>query len=186
MKRILAGLACALLSAHGAAAQTLTIPDRIEKLAERAKGSQNITLDGALLKLASAFLNSNDRDQKLAKDLIANIKGIHVRNFEFEKDGEFSDRDLDPLRDQLKPPAWSRMVESRENGEHQQIFVRTDNDKIAGLVVLSAERRELSIVIIDGAIDLKQLSSLGGNFGIPKDLPSTNETSKKIPRSRLE
>ncbi len=34
-------------------------------------------------------------------------------------------------------------------------------------MILSAERRELSIVIIDGAIDLKRLSMLGGSFGIP-------------------
>jgi len=179
MKKILACAACALLYAHGAFAQTLTIPDRIEALASRARESQNITLDGALLHLAAAFLDSNDKDQKIAKDVIANIKGIHVRNLEFEKDGEFSDRDLDPLRDQLKSPAWSRIVESREKGEHQQIFVRTDKNKIAGLVILSAERRELSIVIIDGTIDLEQLSRLGGRFGIPKDLPSANGSSKK-------
>ena len=179
MKKILVGVACALLYAHGAVAQTLTIPDRIEKLASRARESENITLDGALLKLAAAFLNSNDRDQKVAKDLISKINGIHVRNFEFEKEGEFSDRDLDPLRDQLKAPAWSRIVESREKDAHQQIFVRAEKDRIAGLVILSAERRELSIVIIDGSIDLKQLSSLGGQFGIPKDLPSTNGSSKK-------
>jgi hypothetical protein len=43
---------------------------------------------------------------------------------------------------------------------------------LAGLVILSAERKELSIVIIDGAIDLNQLSKLGGSFGIPKDLPN--------------
>ena len=174
MKKILAGAACALLYAHGAVAQTVTIPDRIEQLASRARESQNITLDGALLRLASAFLNSNDKDQKVAKDLIANIRGIHVRNFEFEKDGEFSDRDLDPMREQLKSPAWSRIVESREKDAHQQIFVRAEKDKIAGLVILSAERRELSIVIIDGTIDLKQLSSLGGQFGIPKDLPQVD------------
>jgi hypothetical protein len=171
MKKIMFGLACALVWTHAASAQTLTIPDRIERLADKARDSQNITLDGALLRLAAAFLNSNDRDQKLAKDVISNLKGIHVRNFEFEKEGEFSDRDLDPLRDQLKSPAWARIIESREHGEHQQIFVKTEKDKIAGLVILSAERKELSIVIIDGAIDLKQLSSLGGNFGIPKDLP---------------
>jgi hypothetical protein len=115
----------------------------------------------------------------VAKDVISNVKGIHVRNFEFDKEDEFSDRDLDPIRDQLKSPGWARIIESREHGEHQQIFVKTENDKIAGLVILSAERKELSIVIIDGSIDLKQLSRLGGNFGIPKDLPSAGGGSSK-------
>lgn len=178
MKKTLVGVACALLWTHSVFAQSFKIPDRIEKLADRAKESANITLDGPLLKLAAAFLNSNDRDQKVAKDLISKLNSIHVRNFEFEKEGEFSDRDLDPIRDQLKAPAWSRIIESRDNGEHAQIFVKTEKDQIAGLVILSAERKELSIVIIDGSIDLKQLSSLGGNFGIPKGLPGVATPAK--------
>jgi len=177
--KIILGLACALLWPNGAFAQTFTIPERVERLAERAKESNTITLDGPLLQLASAFLNSNDRDQRTAKELISKLKSIRVRNFEFDKDGEFSDRDLDPIRDQLKAPAWARVVETRDGGEHTQIFLKTDNNQIAGIVILSSERRELSIVIIDGALDLKQLSALGGNFGIPKDLPALGVASGK-------
>jgi hypothetical protein len=169
---------CALLWPAGAFAQTFTIPDRIEKLSERAKESTNITLDGALLKLASAFLNSNDKDQKAAKEIISKVNSIRVRNFEFEKEGEYSDADLDPIRSQLKSPAWSRIVEQRQRGEHTQIFIKTEKDKIGGLVILSGERRELSIVIIDGEIDPSKISALGGNFGIPKGLPSSSGTSK--------
>lgn len=43
-----------------------------------------------------------------------------------------------------------------------------DKGKIAGLVVIAAEPREFTIVNIVGPIDLDQLSSLGGQFGIPK------------------
>src|SRR4051812_45109328 len=172
MKKITTiAVACALLWPIGAFAQAFTIPDRIEKLSERAKESTNITLDGPLLKLASAFLNSNDKDQRAAKDIVSKLKSIHVRNFEFGKDDQYSDADLDPIRSQLKSPPWSRIIEQRERGEHTQIFMKIENDHVGGLVILSAERRELSIVIIDGEIDPKQLSALGGNFGIPKDLP---------------
>jgi hypothetical protein len=41
-------------------------------------------------------------------------------------------------------------------------------DRIAGLVVIAAEAKELTIVNIVGPIDLDQLSRLGGQFGIPK------------------
>jgi hypothetical protein len=173
---ITGALVCALVWTTTAFAQTFTIPDRIEKLSARAKESTNITLDGPLLQLAGAFLNSKDKDQKAAKDLVSKLKSIHVRNFEFDKDGEFSDGDLDAIRSQMKSPAWTRIVEQKAEGEHTQIFLKQDKGQIAGLVILSAERRELSIVIIDGAIDLKQLSSLGGSFGIPSGLPT--ETSK--------
>jgi hypothetical protein len=35
-------------------------------------------------------------------------------------------------------------------------------------VIISAEPKELTIVSIDGTLDLKQLAGLGGQFGIPK------------------
>jgi hypothetical protein len=162
---------CGLMMATLVSAQTLALPDRIDRLSAKAKESTNITLDGPLLKLAGMFLNSNDTDQAAAKAIISKLNGIHVRTFEFENEGAYSDADLDSIRTQLKSPEWSRIVESRDKGQHAQIFVKQDKNGIAGLVVLSAERKELSIVMIDGAIDLKQLSSLGGNFGIPKDLP---------------
>jgi len=182
MKKIAVAVAGALfvtLMPGAAFAQTFTIPDRIEKLSAKATESANITLDGALLQLASAFLNSNDKDQAAAKAIISKLKSIHVRHFAFENEGAYSDSDLDAIRAQLKAPEWSRIVEAREKGEHTQIFIKQDKNGLAGLVVLSAERKELSIVIIDGAIDLKQLSKLGGSFGIPKDLPNAGTPPAK-------
>jgi len=57
---------------------------------------------------------------------------------------------------------------SKEDGEHVEIFVKQDHDMPAGLVIISAVPKGLTIVSIDGMIDLKQLASLGGQFGIPK------------------
>jgi hypothetical protein len=176
MTTIALAAACALLLPAGAFAQVFTIPDRIEKPRRRRKRART-SRSTALLKLASAFLNSNDKDQRAAKEIVGKLRSNDFL-FEFEKDNEYSDADLDPIRSQLKSPAWSRIVEQRERGEHTQIFVKIDKEKVGGLVILSAERRELSIVIIDGEIDPKQLSALGGNFGIPKDLPSPTGTSK--------
>jgi hypothetical protein len=176
MKKIMFGALSVLLVSATASAQTFTIPDRIEKLAAKARETVNITLDGPLLQLAGAFLNSSKSDERAAKDVISKLKGIHVRTFEFDNEGEYSDSDLDAIRAQLKSPAWSRVVEARERDEHTQIFVKQDKNELGGLVILSAERKQLSIVIIDGAIDLKRLSMLEGNFGIP-NIPATG-TSK--------
>ena len=174
MKTIMLGAACAVLTwaaASAVSAQSFTIPERIEKLSAKAKESTNISLDGPLLKLASMFLNAKDKDQATAKNIISKLKGIHVRTFEFENEGMYSEADLDSLRSLLKSPPWSRVVDSKEKREHTQIFVRQDKGDISGIVIIDAEARELNIVSIDGAIDLSKLSSLGGNFGIPADLP---------------
>jgi len=187
MKKIAVAVAGALfvtLMPGAAFAQTFAIPDRIERLSAKARESTNITLDGALLQLASQFLGGKDGDEKAVKELVSKLNSIHVRNFEFDKDGDYAVSELDPIRSQLKAPAWSRVVESRQDGEHTQIFVKQDKGALAGLVILSAERRELSIVIIDGAIDLKQISKLGGSFGIPKDLPNAGPPPAKEPTGK--
>jgi len=172
MKKMTFAVLCALIVPAGAFAQGITIPDRIEKLAAKARESTNISLDGPLLQLAGMFLSSSDKDQKVAKDVISKLRGIYVRHLEFENDGEYSEADVDAIRSQLKSPPWTRVVDSREKNEHSQIFVRQDKGVFAGIVILSAEKRELSIVTIDGPIDLKQLSNLGGSFGIPSGLPT--------------
>ncbi len=161
---------CAALSftllLGSASAQTVTIPERIEKLAAKADDTVNVSLDGPLLQLAGMFLDGKNSDEAIAKNVISKLRSIHVRSFEFSKDGQYSEADVDALRAQLKS-GWARVIETRENREHVEIYVKQDKGQLGGLVIISAEPRELSIVNIDGAIDLKTLSSLGGKFGIP-------------------
>jgi len=165
----LVSLACALLVHRVVHAQSFTIPERVERLSAKARESVNVTLDGPLLQLAGQFLDGRNGDERVAKEIISKLRGIHVRHFEFDRAGEFTDADLDPIRAQLNSAAWTRVVD-----EHTQIFVKRDNNVLGGVVILSAERTELSIVNIDGAIDLKQLSSLAGKFGIPAVPSLTN------------
>jgi hypothetical protein len=167
MKKTFLAAACALVVPAAALAQVLTIPERIESLSSKAKESVNITLDGPLLQLAGQFLNSASGDERAAKEIISKLRAIHVRHFEFAREGEFTDADLDAIRAQLRSPGWTRVVDSRDDGEHTQIFVKQENNVLGGVAILSTERTELSIVSIDGPIDLKQLSTLGGKFGIP-------------------
>ena len=159
--------ACALLVPVPLFAQTFTLPERIEQLSARAKGTVNVTLDGALLQLAGQFLDSSDSDERVAKEIISKLRGIHVRSFAFAREGEYTDADLNEVRAQLKSPAWTRVVDSRDENDHMQVFVKAENSTLGGVVILAAEPTQLSIVIIDGAIDLKQLSRLSGKFGIP-------------------
>jgi hypothetical protein len=52
-------------------------------------------------------------------------------------------------------------------------------EKIGGLVVLSAEPRELRVVNIVGPVDLEKLASLEGQFGIPDLNLGTAKPAKK-------
>ena len=185
MRPIIGATALALLVASQGFAQTIQIPERIDRLGEKAREVVNITLDGQLLQLASQFLSSTDRDQAKIKNIVSRLRAIHVRSFEFDRDAQYSDADVAPVREQLRAPGWSRIIDTRSDGEHVEVYTKQDKGQLDGLVIISAERRELAIVSIDGAINLSDLSSLGGQFGIPGGvIPNTVGKPAPAPEPR--
>jgi hypothetical protein len=170
MKRSLLKLAIiALAVAPVWAEEDFKLPANLEKLAEHAKESVDITLDQSMLSLAGGFLSKDDPDEAQVKKLIGKLKGIYVRSFEFEREGQYSMADIQTLRTQLKGPNWSRIVGVKSvKGENTEVYILKNGDQIAGMVVLDAEPRELTIVHIDGPINPEDLSHLGGHMGIPR------------------
>jgi len=57
-------------------------------------------------------------------------------------------------------------VRSRHR-ENSEIYIDTRGDQATGMLIISAEPRELTIVNIVGPIDVEKLSALEGNFGVP-------------------
>lgn len=152
------------------AAQEFKIPASLDKLADKATEVVDVTLDNAMLQLASRFLSDKDPDEARVKRLVAGLKGIYVKSFEFEKTGEYEESDVTALRSQLKGPGWARIVgvRSRKNGDNADVFIGSDGGQVTGLVVIAAEPKQLTVVSIIGSIKPEDLRDLGGNFGIPK------------------
>jgi hypothetical protein len=165
-------VAAALSSAW---AQEIKIPPAFDRLAAKAEESVDVTLDSNMLQLAGKFLSDKDADQAKAKQIVAGLKGITVRTFEFAKEGEYSMADLDALREQLKAPAWSRIVGVTSKTEITEIYLKqAEGSQIGGMVIINAEPKELTIVSLSGTISVDDLSALGGQFGIPKvDAPKS-------------
>jgi hypothetical protein len=150
-------------------AQGVKMPVNLERLAEHATETVDVTLDASMLQLASRFLSKDDPDQMRVKQLVSKLKGVYVRSFEFDKDGQYSKGDVEAIRSQFKTPDWTRIVGVKSTkGENSEIYVKKNGDQVAGLVVINAEPKELTIVHIDGPIDPQELSQLGGHMGIPK------------------
>jgi hypothetical protein len=160
-------------------AQDVKLPADIDKLAAKASEVVDVSLDGPMLRLAGRFLSNNDPDEAKVKSIVGGLKGIYVKSFEFEKEGEYSPSELDEMRHQLRGPGWSRMVGvvSKKAGDNTEIFMKLDNEHIGGLVILCAEPKQLTVVNIVGNISLDDLSALGGHFGIP-DIDTGKEHKK--------
>ena|ERR1700751_892133 len=150
-------------------AQDIKMPVNLDRLAQHASESVDVTLDSSLLQLASGFLSKDDPDEVKVKKLISKLKAVYVRSFEFDKEGQYSLADVEMIRSQLKAPMWSRIVGVKSiKGENSEVYVKKDGDQIGGLVVVDAEPKELTVVHIDGPINPEELSELGGHMGIPK------------------
>ena len=155
-----------VFSAAALQAQRIQI-DIPASLAAKASETVDVTLDGAMLRLASKFLG-NDGDERVARDMISKLEGIYVKSYEFDDDGVYDRTIFDGIRKQIGP-SWKRlvMVKSRDR-ENVEIYADMRGETVAGLLVLAAEPRELTIVNLVGPVDLDKLANLEGHFGIPR------------------
>lgn len=145
---------------------------QLEKLSAKAVEVNSVTLDGDMLQLAAKFLDmdKDDPESEQVKSLIKNLKGIYVKSFEFDQPNQYSVSDVEDIRSQLAAPRWNKIVESRDKraNENDEIYVMKDNhNNVAGVAILVAEPKELTVVNFVGPVDLDKLSALGGKFGIP-------------------
>jgi hypothetical protein len=123
------------------------------KLAEKAKEKTEINLDRAAL--AALKVKMGD------KSPISNVESVVVRNYEFEKKGEYPAEALEPLRKQITADkSWSKVVSTQERDERTDIFFHNEGGKMAGLLVISVEADEVSVIEIRGAVEMAQLSEV--------------------------
>ena len=159
-------------TAHAAAQNARLELKNLDKLSSKAAEVNDVTLDGAMLEMAGNFMGaSHDPDAAEVKDMLKGIKGIYIKNFEFDEPNQYSQEDVDAIRAQLTGPGWTRIVESRSkhSKEQDEIYILKQGDKVAGLAILVAEPKELTVVNIVGFIDINKLGALEGHFGIPDE-----------------
>ncbi len=147
----------------------LPLPPAVEKdLAARASDVTEVTLGKNMLDFAAKFMNGKDKDEAAARQLIQGLDGIYVRDYEFDKEGEYSMDQVDTLRKYFETSEWSPMVRERErkSGETTDMMVKLVNGEPHGMFILTAEPKELTIVLILGPIRMDQLGELKGIGGL--------------------
>jgi hypothetical protein len=152
--------------------------ETLDHLAPKASETVDVNLDERLIQVAAKVFSDRDIDERQIKDMIKNLKGVYVKSFEFEGTNNYTEADVEAIRSQLRSPGWSRLVNVRSKREGTvEVYVHLSGDTVGGLVVLSLEEKELTVVNIVGPVDLEKLASLEGNFGIP-DLDLTTPKVK--------
>ncbi|MDQ6705912.1 MAG: DUF4252 domain-containing protein [Acidobacteriota bacterium] len=140
----------------------------LNKFAAKASETVDVALEGQVLQLAGKFLSGTNPDEVKMKKLVNGLKGVYVKSFEFDKEGQYSDLDLAGIRSQLRRPGWSRILGVKSKNDNAEIYLQIIGKSVGGLTIISTEPKELTVVQILGPINLDDLNELSGNFGIPQ------------------
>ncbi len=169
MQILLTAVIAGALLAPFSLAQKLEL--KLDHLKAKAKESSEVDLDGAALGMAlnaakgkleqKLEKKSGEANPEAIKRLVEGIKGIYVRNYEFEKAGQYTDDDVESVLKQIRAnPGWSRLVSVKEPNERVEIHMMNKGDHVEGLVIVAAESNELTVVNIVGSVTVDQAKEL--------------------------
>jgi len=170
-KRILLGIILAIQPGAAWAQLPVLKLDHLNNLTNLAQNVVDVALDSAMLQTMSGLLSADNPNDAAAKALLAGLKGVYVKSLEFEREGLYSDGDLDALRVQFKAP-WAPILRLtlREDRERVEAYIWRENNQPGGLAVVITKPKELTVVNVVGRIDLSQLGKLSSVLKIPRDL----------------
>jgi hypothetical protein len=147
----------------------LPLPPAVEKeLAARASNVTEVTLGKTMLSFASKVMSGKDGDEAATRKLIDGLDGIYVREYEFDKEGEYSMEEIEKLRSYFETSEWTPVVRERErkSGETTDVMVKLVNGESHGMFILTVEPKELTIVLILGPVRMEDLGKLRGLSGL--------------------
>src|SRR5260370_18483043 len=84
--------------------------DQLDSLANKATETVDVKLDEHLMQMTAKFFSGKDPDDAEIRELIKGVKGIYVKSFTFEKEGEYSPAEVDSELSQLRDGAWIKIL----------------------------------------------------------------------------
>ena len=163
-------LALLLLPAFaGAQDAQLKLPE-FRSLAAKATEAVNISLSPWLLRTASTFMDDKDADSVATKHMLAGIKAIEVRSYQFAPDFAYSTADIESVRHQLAGPGWRQLVQVHhaDKSEDVDIYILVENNLTKGFALIASQPREFTIINIVGSIAVEDLPKLQSHFHLPR------------------
>ena len=112
----------------------------LDKLDALATNKTKVTLDAKMLGFAASFLDGNKtaNHPDSVQSLVRSLKGVYVRTYEFDKDGQYSPGDVEPFRAYLRQEKWNKIVEAQEGRELSEVYIQPlANGRFGGVAELS-------------------------------------------------
>ena len=133
------------------AAQTLKMD--FAALAAKATSKTELNLDGAVLDEARKAMPAGSK--------LAGVTGVSIHTFAYAKAGDYPTDGLDALRKQVAADShWSKLLSSHEEKESADIYVQIQNGKLAGLLLIAVEPKEVTVIQASGSVELAQMQEV--------------------------
>lgn len=142
--------------------------DHLDRLAAVAVESVEITMNDAHAQFLKRLVSLSESDQSRLKVLLSKLKGVYVRGYEFARDGEYSDADIEEIRAQLRPPGWLRIVEARNRKGGDEVYFMERDGEAAGFAAISTGPRKVCVINIVGPMDIDEMALLEREFHITR------------------
>jgi len=160
-------LALLLFSAARAQDARLRL-DHLDRLAARATESVEVTMNDVQVQFLRRLVSLSESERSKLKGLLSKLKGVYVRGYEFARDGEYSDSDIEEVRAQLRSPGWERIVEVRNRNGGDDVFFMPRDGEIAGFAAISTEPRKVCVINIVGPMDMDEMALLEKEFHLTR------------------
>ncbi len=138
-----------------------------EKFAQGAKSTTEVNLDKNMLGMVGKF--GDEGSDKSGTELAKKMEFVIVRSYEYAAPGLYKMSDVEEFRKRLEDGGWSHIVKERSVDESTDVCVKVDaNGQFSELVVISAERTELTFVHLKGHMSMDELTRVGSHYGVPQ------------------
>jgi Domain of unknown function (DUF4252) len=157
----------------------------LQALESKAEQVVSVNLEGQSLDEGSKLLAIRNGVSKSVKELVKGLKGVYLRRFWFGGKQSYEDADVEPIRKELQRPGWAPMIDvkNRNKSEAVAVYSYTENNRLTGVTVFSADDKEVTVVNIVGPVDLEALSELGKQMGLPAMHLATTDLTTQPPAS---
>ena len=157
-----------LVSSFAAAAQQEKLQlDHLNRLADRASEVVEVSLDQTALHALTRLAAFTDRDLERLSGLTARLRGVYVRGYEFEREGEYSPNDIEAIRLQLRTPGWTRIVQvSGRNNSYDEIYLKQGKDEVDAYAVVSTAPKNICVINVIGPMRMDDIGLLDREYGI--------------------
>jgi hypothetical protein len=116
----------------------------------------------------SRFGVEREPDDVAAQKVLAGLKSVQVRSFEFATDDAAAQAsDVAALRAQLAGPGWRPLVQVRRSDQGENVdvyYVPSGDHTLSEMTVLVSQPREFTLVHIVGSIDMNDIGMLRHTF----------------------